>query len=207
MTLLSWEHPRCQQLQVGSARDPSRPPSREPTRARGQTRVSNQTQQHGQSLFHNNTKAFTFCTMLTFADDAKVTVGKTSVGLVQIQAGASTVLVAAFLTTSYCSLKRKSRFHLRISLIKQQKLPNLLNLNLWACIFIFSVFYVINGKSALSISLNRWCDWRESSCVRAASWTRLPFLKKWHTKSHGFFGYLTDIFSKMNKQSLSFQGK
>ena len=36
--------------------------------------------------------------MLTFADDAKVTVGKTSVGLVQIQAGAPTVLVAAFLT-------------------------------------------------------------------------------------------------------------
>lgn len=68
--------------------------------------------------------------MLTFADDAKVTVGKTSVGLVQIQAGAPTVLVAAFLTTSYCSLKRKSQFHLRISLIKQEKLPNLLNPNL-----------------------------------------------------------------------------
>ena len=92
--------------------------------------------------------------MLTFAGDAKVTVGKTSVGLVQIQAGVPTVLVAEFLTTSYCTLKRKNQFHLRMSLRKQEKLPNLLNPNLWVCFFIFSIFYVINGKTALSISLN-----------------------------------------------------
>ena len=78
-TLLSWERPRAGSPQA-VVWQRALEVSFQGTHTGQASDTSEQlnTTQQGQNFFHNNTKAITFCTMLTFADDAKVTVGKTT---------------------------------------------------------------------------------------------------------------------------------
>ena len=132
---------------------------------------------------------------------------------------AATVLsVTVFFTVIYFQKKlkkKKSQFHLRMLLIKQQ---TFIALNVWLKFMLYSALFRAMTGAHIKHS---FCKLKHDGCLRenlsVTMWTvrrttsfchsTFTWKNDWHDLRFFRLGHLAETFSKINKVSLSLQGK